>query len=29
MRFAALNPFGIPENGDNWSVFKTPKIIVL
>ncbi|KAH8881920.1 subtilisin-like protein [Thozetella sp. PMI_491] len=29
MRFAALNPFGVPENGDNWSVFKTPKITVL
>jgi hypothetical protein len=29
MRFAALNPFGVPEQGDNWSVFKTPKITVL
>ncbi|KAI9164185.1 subtilase [Paramyrothecium foliicola] len=28
MRFAALNPFGVPENADNWSVFKTPKITV-
>ncbi|KAK8137945.1 hypothetical protein PG984_001325 [Apiospora sp. TS-2023a] len=29
MRFAALNPFGVPENGNQWSVFKTPKITVL
>ncbi|KAK8055112.1 Minor extracellular protease vpr [Apiospora rasikravindrae] len=29
MRFAALNPFGVPENGTQWSVFKTPKITVL
>ncbi|CAI6030114.1 unnamed protein product [Clonostachys chloroleuca] len=29
MRFAALNPFGVPTNGDNWSVFKTPKIQVV
>ncbi|KAK8027822.1 PII-type proteinase [Apiospora marii] len=29
MRFAALNPFGVPENGNQWSVFKTPMITVL
>ncbi|KAK8050229.1 Minor extracellular protease vpr [Apiospora phragmitis] len=29
MRFAALNPFGVPENGNQWSVFNTPKITVL
>ncbi|KAK6865319.1 subtilase [Apiospora arundinis] len=29
MRFAALNPFGVPENGNQWSVFKTPRITVL
>ncbi|KAG9256585.1 subtilase [Emericellopsis atlantica] len=29
MRFAALNPFGVPEHGNNWSVFKTPKITIV
>jgi subtilisin family serine protease len=29
MRFAALNPFGVPQNADSWSVFKTPKFTVV
>ncbi len=29
MRFAALVPFGTPENADNWDVFPTPEFDVL
>jgi hypothetical protein len=29
MRFAALVPFGTPQNADNWDVYQTPVITVL
>ncbi|EHL00982.1 putative Minor extracellular protease vpr [Glarea lozoyensis 74030] len=29
MRFAALVPFGTPQNADNWDVYQTPAITVL
>ena len=29
MRFAALAPFGTPQNSDNWAILEAPEIQIL